>query len=448
MNHKIVMSIGGSDPSTGAGIQTDLKSLTLLDIHPTTIITSITVQNTQQVKKIHPLPVKLIEEQIDHIMNDFEINYIKTGLLFNQEIADMVSKKIRQYNFKAVIDPVLISTTKDSLSSNDLKNSIIKNLIPNSYILTPNLNEASNLSKIKINSLLDMKKAGKILYDLGAKHVLIKGGHQTSDKAIDIFYDGTSFQQISLPKIPDKQAHGSGCNLSALITGYLALGNKPKLAVKKAKHVLWQMIKEGYIPGKGVDVLSVKQHSLKNAPPLDIDEKHFEIWQNLYDSLQLIIKILPREFIPEVGINIGYALENATDYNDICSLNGRIIKDKHDPILCGSLTFGGSKHVASIILGALKKYPYLRSAMNIKYNSEILNACEKAELKISTFNRKNEPKETTSSMEWGTIEALNKSVDIIYDKGSIGKEPMIRIIGKNPNDIHKKLSLIIKKYNV
>lgn len=438
---KIVMSIAGSDPSGGAGVQADLKTFTALGLHGTTVITCITSQNTKEVKKIHKLPIEILESQIDALISDNKADAVKTGMLFDEEIVKSVAKKIKYYDLKVVVDPVMVSTSRYSLSSNTFPDAIIKELLPCTYILTPNVHESSILTSIKVDSLVNVKKACEKLYEMGPEYILIKGGHLKGKKAEDVFYDGGKFSFFSLPRIPDKKAHGSGCSLSALITGYLALGDKPLVAVGKAKNVLWNMIDEGYKPGIGADVLNFESQVIQNIPFSFQTIKHFEVWYELKKSLNELLSFLTNDFIAEVGMNIGYALENAEKPDDVCAVNGRIIKTNEKPNICGPLMFGVSKHVASVILAAMSFDSSMRCAMNIKYSNDIVNLCKKNGLKIGMFDRSYEPENARSTMEWGTCNVVNQKgfvPDVIYDTGGIGKEPMIRFIGKNPADVLNK----------
>ena len=136
MKNKIVLSIAGFDPSSGAGIQADLKSFSFLGLHGTTVVTCITSQNTQQVKKIHKLPGEIIENQIDILFEDFNIDAVKTGMLFDEEIVKCVAKKISEYRLSPVVDPVMIATSGDTLSQNDFINSFKKYLLPQAFMVT------------------------------------------------------------------------------------------------------------------------------------------------------------------------------------------------------------------------------------------------------------------------------------------------------------------------
>jgi len=446
-NKKIVMTIAGSDSSGGAGIQADLKTFTALNLHGTTVITCVTSQNTQGVTSIQKISVENIENQIDTVLKDMKPAAVKTGMLYDEKVVKSVAKKIKQYKFKVIVDPVMIATSGDALSKKSLTNSIKKELLPIAYVLTPNTYEASVLTGMKIRDVNDVKKACKELYKTGAKNILIKGGHLTGKQSHDVFYNGKKFSVFYLPRIPNKKAHGSGCTLSALITVYTALGNTPVDAVRKAKYTLWNMIKKGYHPGKGADVLNFDSKLIRETSCYLPTPVHFEIFNELNNSLEKLLSFLKNEYIAEVGMNIGFALPSAKKVQDVCAINGRIIKTKNKPVLCGFLDFGSSKHVASIILTAMNFDSKFRSAMNIKYSDSAIERCKKLGFKIGFFDRIDEPKKAKSTMEWGTSYVLKKQgyvPDVIYDKGSIGKEPMIRVLGDNPDDVIKKVYKLIK----
>ena len=156
MKKKIALSIAGSDPSSGAGIQADLKSFSFLGLHGTTVVTCITSQNTRRVKKIHKLPVEIIENQIDVLFEDFNIDAVKTGMLYDEEIIKCVVKKISEYKLTPVVDPVMIATSGDLLSQNTFVNSFKKYLLPKTFMLTANIPEACELTVPTVNTVLKL----------------------------------------------------------------------------------------------------------------------------------------------------------------------------------------------------------------------------------------------------------------------------------------------------
>ena len=289
---KIAMSIAGSDSSGGAGVQADIKTFTALGLHGATAITCITAQSTQGVKTIHKIPVKIIENQIDVILEDMKPDAVKTGMLYDEEIVKSVAKKIMQHDLKVVVDPVMVATSNDALSSKNYSDAIKREFLPTTYILTPNTYEASVLTGIKICNLDDVETACKELYKIGSKYVLIKGGHLEGRHVQDVFYDGERFSVFSLPRIPNKKAHGSGCTLSALITGYLALGETPIDSVAKSKNILWNMIKEGYTPGKGFDVLNHERYVILGSSCSFPTYMHFKVWWELKECVDRLLSFL------------------------------------------------------------------------------------------------------------------------------------------------------------
>jgi hydroxymethylpyrimidine kinase / phosphomethylpyrimidine kinase / thiamine-phosphate diphosphorylase len=443
MEKKVVLSIAGSDPSGGAGIQADLKSFSFLGLHGTTVITCVTAQNTQKVSHIQKIPVDIIEQQLDRIFEDFTVSAVKTGMLYDAEIVACVARKLASYKMKPVVDPVMVATSGDALSKQDFIQALKKHLLLKTQVLTANIPEACELAQTHITSLDDVRKTCITLSQLGPSNVLIKGGHLESTEAVDIFYDGTTTYEYSLPMIKHKKAHGSGCTLSALITGFLALGELPVDAIQKAKWVTWQMILDGYTPGKGSDVLNHLIPWTKDSPPLN--QEQITVWLDLKKSIENLLTFLPRSMIPEVGMNFVYALPHASKHSDVCAINGRIIKQQEKPVCCGGLMFGASKHVASIVLAALSCNPELRSAANIRYSLDNIDRCKQADFKVAFFDRNDEPKTAMSTMEWGTLTAIKQlgcTPDMIYDTGGIGKEPMIRILGINPAEVVRKIQKI------
>jgi len=450
MKKKVALSIAGSDPSGGAGIQADLKTFAALNVHGTTVVTCITVQNTQRVEKIYKLPMDIIENQVSILAEDFKIDAVKTGMLYDSEIVSSISKKISQYNLKVVVDPVMISTSGNMLSEESFVDTIKKELISKAYIITPNIHEAYMLTGEKIETIDEMKKACKKIYEMGSKYILIKGGHLDNTYAHDVLFDGKRFTVLSLPKIPDKKAHGSGCTLSTLITGLLALGEKPDFAVKKAKHILWNMMEQGYVPAGGSDVLNHSPRLIWEMPYSFPTNDYFNTWLDLKKSVDNLLSFLSKKYVPEVGMNIGYALPNAKKIEQVCTINGRITKTQDKPRMCGGLAFGVSKHIAAIVLAAMPFDLDMRCAMNIKYSEENLEKCKKADFTIGSFDRTKEPTKKISTMEWGTKETitrLNYIPDIIYDIGGMGKEPMIRILGRNPKEVVDKAYLLSKNHD-
>ena len=249
----IALTIAGSDSGGGAGIQADLKTFAFHCVHGTSAITYITAQHTLGVNQVKKINSDLIKAQIEAIVTDINIKAVKTGMLFDEEIIIAVSQQIKQWKLsQLVVDPVMVSRTGVKLIDEGEIASLKTNLIPQALIVTPNRYEAQILSNLSIFSLEDMKKAAQIIYNLGAKFVLIKGGGMKDNlQGVDVWFDGKNCEVLTTETIKTKHTHGTGCTLSAAITANLALGKDPFIAVKQAKDYVTNALKYSLEIGKG-----------------------------------------------------------------------------------------------------------------------------------------------------------------------------------------------------
>ncbi|MGC8686695.1 MAG: bifunctional hydroxymethylpyrimidine kinase/phosphomethylpyrimidine kinase [Thermoplasmata archaeon] len=245
------ITIAGSDSISGAGIQEDLKTCTMLGVYCFTVITSITAQNTYEVRDIFDIPENMVGSQIDAVLNDVNVKYGKTGMLSNSKIIKTVSEKIREYGLKLVVDPVMVAKSGAHLVKEDSIKALIDFIIPISYFITPNLDEAEVILNEKIRSVKDMENAALKLYDLGPQVVIIKGGHLNSDFVTDIYYDGKEILKYTFPKIKTKNTHGAGCTLSSAIASYLSKGYSNKTAFSKARNFMQMAIENNIEFGHG-----------------------------------------------------------------------------------------------------------------------------------------------------------------------------------------------------
>ena len=232
------MSIAGVDPSAGAGVFADLKTFQAIGIYGTGIVTALTAQNPYKFFSTQPVSKDYISEQIDSVLDAYEIEYIKTGMLYSPEIIRLVSKKIKEYDLKAVVDPVMVATSGGDLTKEDLAYALNKYLLPKSILTTPNISEAEKLTGFKILSKEDAINASEKI----KCNSLITGGHLDGINTINI--EG----EVSIVKqklIDTDNLHGTGCNLSAAITAYLAKDNDLNASILKALDYVYEGIKNG-----------------------------------------------------------------------------------------------------------------------------------------------------------------------------------------------------------
>ncbi len=220
-----VLIIAGSDSSGGAGVQADIKTLTSLGCYAMTAITAVTVQNTTGVKSIMPISPKEISNQIEFTSKDIKPNSIKIGMLHSQKVISAVMKSLKKIQVnKIVLDPVMVAKGGTKLINNKAMTYIKRKLIKKILLITPNIPEAELLTNTKIKSVKDMIKAGDLLIKLGAKNVLIKGGHLRSKKMYDIFLNKKIIKIFTNKKYKSKNTHGTGCTLSSAIAANLSCG--------------------------------------------------------------------------------------------------------------------------------------------------------------------------------------------------------------------------------
>ncbi|MCV0367157.1 MAG: bifunctional hydroxymethylpyrimidine kinase/phosphomethylpyrimidine kinase [Nitrosopumilus sp.] len=428
-----LLSIGGSDPSSGAGIQSDIKTFSTLNVHGLTIVTAITSQNTSSFGNVEPVSQKILKNQIESVMADFKIDGIKIGMVYNSQIIKILSKQLQKLKIPIVVDPVIKSTTGGALIEKSAMIDFQKYIIPLATVITPNRFEAEILSKIKINSKKSLRSAAKKIQKMGAKNVVITGIETGSKGISDFIFEKNKECFISGDKI-NLSNHGSGCNYSAAVIFALAKNKTIKESLRFAQQFTQNSIKNARKIGKGIAVTDVQDYISKDLS--DAIEKFVHI-KNIYKN------------IPECQINFVYSKQKPKSPEDILGISGRIVKSGKEALVAGELTYGGSKHVATALLTMNKKYPKIRSAINLKYQDKTILKIKKSKLCISSYDRTEEPKNVKnkgSTIEWGIKKAVKDSTkmpDVIYHKGDFGKEPMIIVFGETPEKVLKKILKII-----
>lgn len=247
------LTIAGSDSGGGAGIQADLKTFQELHVYGMSAITVVTAQNTLGVQGVYPILVDAVVQQIDAVGRDIGVDAVKTGMLFSGEIIEAVADRIEYYGWRhVVVDPVMIAKGGASLLQSAAIRSLKERLIPLAWVITPNIPEAEALTGMKIQSLEERKEACKQLIDLGARHVIIKGGHaEESSEVVDLLYDGNAFTEVGARRIHTRHTHGTGCTFAAALTAELAKGKELNEALSTAKAFITAAISDPLGLGRG-----------------------------------------------------------------------------------------------------------------------------------------------------------------------------------------------------
>ena len=244
----VALTIAGSDPSGGAGIQADLKTFHQFGVYGEAVLTLVTVQNTTGVQRVEVLAPDLVAQQIQAVISDIPPAAAKTGALGNRAVVEAVAALASTFSFPLVVDPVIVSKHGAPLMAADGIEALKRLLLPHTFLLTPNLHEAAVLTGREATDVAGMRAAASALHDLGAKSVLIKGGH-LAGKANDILLHRGEWSEFEAPRIETRHTHGTGCTYSAAITAGLARDLNLAVAIRKAKRYIHAAIKTN--PGLG-----------------------------------------------------------------------------------------------------------------------------------------------------------------------------------------------------
>jgi len=244
----VALTIAGSDPSGGAGIQADLKTFHQFGVYGEAVVTLLTVQNSVRVSRVEVMPISLVLEQIDAVLEDIPPAAAKTGALGSAEMVRAVARAAGAFRFPLVVDPVMVSKHGLPLLPETAAAAVREELLPRATLVTPNLPEAEALTGMTIRSLNDMRRAAERICEMGARAVLIKGGHLDSG-ATDVLYDGAEWREFAAARIDTRHTHGTGCTYSAAIPAGLASGLTLVGAIERAKRFIHEAIRSN--PGLG-----------------------------------------------------------------------------------------------------------------------------------------------------------------------------------------------------
>jgi hydroxymethylpyrimidine/phosphomethylpyrimidine kinase len=251
------LTIAGSDSGGGAGIQADLKTFHSLGVYGMSVVTALTAQNTLGVHGILDVPPAFIELQLRSVLSDIGADAAKTGMLSRATAIRAVARTLKEFGVKRlVVDPVMVSKHGDLLLRKNAIKTLIEELLPLAFIVTPNISEAEILAGFRIRSIDDMKRAGRVIHAMGPRIVVIKGGHLSGEDATDVVFDGKRFEILRAKRLRARHTHGTGCTFSAAIAAYLALRHPPLDAIRKAKAYITRAIRRARPLGHGIAPVS------------------------------------------------------------------------------------------------------------------------------------------------------------------------------------------------
>ena len=456
------LTIAGSDPTSGAGIQADIRTFDRIGVHPFSAITAITYQTATEFYGFKSLSEEL-GKQLDAILNAYPIKYVKIGMIPDNKSLDFIKSAILTHNLIAVLDPVNISSAGERLSSEGFELEIERELFPLVTVLTPNQEEAryyanKELNKKTLDDIDQLKDAAKTIVKKMyldqeiseiQKAVVLKSIGTDKDTIFDLacvsnLTDGRenfNFKIFKKPKLTlSVNVHGTGCVFSSAIAAYLSLRNSILESIEKA---------ELFFDERFLNFIELPQEG--KILDLTLSKEQIEVVNQLKEIYSFISSSSRFSMlIPEVRMNISGSLPNAVSKEEIAGIEGRITIVGGYPNASGRIKFGVSDHTARLILEAKKFDNSINFVLNIRYKSDWIKLLqEKTDLTLKEIVRESQPKEIMvkeeSTMQWlikRSIKETGRIPDIIWDKGAMGKEPMIRLFGNNANDIVNKLQKI------
>jgi hydroxymethylpyrimidine/phosphomethylpyrimidine kinase len=409
-------------------------------------ITSITAQNTYSVTRVVDLDPEVVVEQIRVCVEDIGVDAIKTGMLHTIDIIRAVADELRKISAPKVVDPVMVAKSGAPLLRENAIKTLVEELIPIADVVTPNAREAERLTGIPVKRLEDQKNAAKEIAELGARAVVVKGGHLDGPMVRDVLYFNGDYIVLESERIQTKNTHGTGCTFASAIAAHLAHGTEIVQAVRKAKEFVTDAIRYGLDLGKGSGPVNPLWATLRKA-------WLYEAIENVRVATEILERVDGIGWIcPESMINLAEVVPYGSSNDDVVGIPGRIVNVGGRLRASSCPRPGGSRHVASAVLVAHSLDRRVRAAMNVRYDERILESAVRLGMSVSSYDRSREPPEIKSvegmSIRWGVREAFNqagKVTDIVYHLGDFGKEPMITIFGEDAVDVVKKLLRILNK---
>ncbi|MBI4651879.1 bifunctional hydroxymethylpyrimidine kinase/phosphomethylpyrimidine kinase [Candidatus Desantisbacteria bacterium] len=376
---KNVLTIAGFDPSGGAGIQADLKTFSALETYGLSVATALTVQNTIGVFYVKEINEEIIYKQLKALMEDIDIHAIKIGVLYNKTIIEKISYFLKEINCPIVIlDPVIISKNGFWLLEESALKALIKDILP-------------LLTQINIKNDEDIKQSAKIIKNCGPKYVLVKGVEETLTEVKDMLYDGNEFIMFPSKNLKvHHYLHGTGCTFASAIAAELVKGFSIFESIRSAQNFLNSIHNSPLVIGKGnyhINHLGILQHNADKYSILNELKSAFDKLRN--ENIA--------DYIPEVRSNFVYAAEGASSLDEVAGFPGRITRIDDTIAYIKAPEFGKSKHMADTIISVMQYFPHLRSAMNIKFSDNIIEACKKNNYCIYEFDRNNETEENKNT---------------------------------------------------
>jgi hydroxymethylpyrimidine kinase/phosphomethylpyrimidine kinase len=441
---KVSMAVGGFDTGGGAGIESDIKAMESVGVHGVGAITAITSQNTLGIREILPVSPKFLASQLSAILEDFDVRTVKTGMILDADQMKVVSDLL--YHKPMVVDPVIYAKDGTKLIGDlDAFKSI---LLTKARVVTPNVPEAEALSGEKIRSVEDSRRAAKKIHETySVPLVVVKGGHLQGEEVVDVVYDGSSYLVLKFPRIEQRHTHGTGSVFASLMAALMAKGLDEYRALERASSLIKDAIYSGLEIGKGVGPVDPMAR-------LEIEAMKYRVFEEMREFADFVER---REnfhrLIPEVQSNLAHGVtpNYVRGLQDIATFRGRIIKRWDGRVVVGlPPVFGYPTHTARLLLSIIQKGETADTLMNIRYDSTLVGIFRKIGYDVVEVNRTKEPPHGEGKTMGWLVEYVyseyGRIPNVIYDRGAVGKEAMIRFWTSSIQEMMDSLDSLLKEW--
>lgn len=435
-----ILTIAGSDSGGGAGIQADLKTITMLGGYGASVITALTAQNTRGVDGIHACPADFVALQLKSVLTDIEVDAAKTGMLFSAPVIKAVAPFLKKAKFPVVVDPVCVATSGHKLLEDRAVEAMVDRIFPYAALLTPNLPEAEFFSGIRIQTTKDVERAAKVLLGMGPRAVLIKGGHADSPVITDwLMGRDRKIIPFMQPRIRTRNTHGTGCTLSAAIATALGQGASLPEAIRRGQLYLNLALRAAFELGAGNGppnhgALLVKERARTRI----LDD--MEAVRRRMESMPGLARLLPRS-----PMNVAMAVPFADSAEDVAGFHGGVVADRDGRVtVCGRPGFGASVRTASALLAGMRLSPAIRCAATLAMGEDVKRVVERLGWPSAGYSPDERPEYLQGTggpvEEWGVFECMSahpspELVRCIMVEGGQGRSPLVHLFSTDPEGL-------------
>jgi hydroxymethylpyrimidine/phosphomethylpyrimidine kinase len=451
MKAKVALAIGGLDPSGGAGITGDVVTFAVLGVHGVAVATALTYQNTTGVRGFWAVGDRDVKAQLDAVVGDLEVAAVKLGMVASDRVARALEPYLADFRTRGlpvVFDPVMKAGAGQPLFEGLAEKTFADVILPRATLATPNAEElASLVGDEPARNLGDLRTQVRVFHGRYGLPALATGGHVggEGDAVVDVLFTGSEMREYRRGRV-EGEIHGTGCLVAAAVTAHLALGLDLLNAFERAEEYVTAAVETAYAAGRGSRLPD-------RTAAIFGDAERWRVYNNLLRAVDVFVKASNTyKLIPEVGANIVYALPGARTPEEVCAVPGRIIRVAGELLTCRSPAFGASSHMARGLLAVMKHEPAVRAVMNVRFGEDVLAACAELNYRVASFDRGAEPPEKVGeddqTMPWGFAQAIAAAEgvpDVIYDRGALGKEAMVRLFGRDAMEVVRRAVAVSRR---